>query len=100
MLDRYEPVRPMTEWLTKKEHSTISTFVRDYGPFSAFRQWNDTVRDPRMSSPEAKELMNSREIYTLFSKIIEIDERHKTGELQANNVDTWRFCYAFLKRWN
>ena len=58
ILKRYEPHRPMTEWLTNKTYKDVSRELAKYGPNTNFRNVIKSLgRPPNMDDADLKDFM-------------------------------------------
>ena len=83
MLNDYMPNVPMKDWLNKRSLRKIM-YVSKYFGSNCFKRGVLHMRNPKMEEKDQTYLLKSKNVKQLFTRVIDLSERHDSGQIIAN----------------
>ena len=101
MLNKFGHLRPIEEYLNEGELNKVVGFSRHHGP----KCWRTNLIGtghirPFMNTRELNDLMESKDIYSLYSHLIEAEQMFERGEVENVKNTVWRILYGFLEKYH
>ena len=95
MLKDYMPGVPMKDWLNMRSLRKM-VYVSKYFGSNCFKRGVVHMRNPKMTEEDQIYLLKSKNLKQLFTRVIELSEKHDSGQIIADKNQTWRTAFAYV----